>query len=536
MALSTSNSNPGWKSYTETNDENDIIRASDFDNEFSIKVDQDSGYSLNQNLVACSIDNTSTLRGLKSNVNINDLVNFYLNYNPTNGSWAPTVKITSTLQANTSYTSSGTYLLTNNILYYWGVIDITDVGVVTGIVSNGTMDFTETYSTSNVSANGVTSTGGTGSGAIFNITSKNVYKVSNTTINSVGQGYSINDVLSVPNASTIVVTSVTVAGTIVDETYTLDTTPRDYNFAGTLSGTGGTGTGAQFTVSSTSETLYTPASITLNSSGGNYAVGDTINLVNIGVVTVSSIDSTGGITEITSTLSTVEQTTDMAGSAVSGQTSGSGTNATFTVTSKNGTYYTPTSIIMIASGQNYVAGDILTITSPAGDTISTVYIKSVTVSGQIQTYSSTNNQSYQTVDVSGNNLNATGGTGSGATFNVTTNQFYTYDKIIVSNGGQNYVVGDKLTIGTNYGTFTVTSISSSDGSIVISGLPYEPISNTMFNVDITYFNGSTNTLYAGIENTNINLYSDQKNTTYSTSNLLSSFQLNISGWFPINNS
>lgn len=536
MALSTSNSNPGWKSYTETNDENDIIRASDFDNEFSIKVDQDSGYSLNQNLVACSIDNTSTLRGLKSNVNINDLVNFYINYNPTNGSWTPTVKVTSTLQATTKYSSTGTYLLTNNILYYWGSIDITDVGVVTGIISNGTMDFNEIYSTSNVSVNGVSSTGGTGSGAIFNITSKNVYKVSNTTISSVGQGYSINDVLTVPNASTIVVTGITLAGTIVDETYTLDNTPRDYNFAGTLDGTGGTGTGAQFTVSSSSETLYTPSSITLNSAGSGYAVNDTINLVNIGTVTVTTVDSNGGITAISSTISSVEQTTDMAGSAVSGQTSGSGTNATFTVTSKNGTYYTPTSIVMIASGQNYTVGDVLTITSPAGDTISTVYIKSITVAGQIQTYTSSNNQTYQTTDVSGNNLNGTGGTGTGATFNVTTNQFYTYDKIIVSNGGQNYIVGDVLTIGQNYGSYTVTSISSSDGSIVISGLPYEPISNTMFNVDITYFNGSTDTLYAGIENTNINLYSDQKNTSYSTANLSSSFQLNISGWFPINNS
>lgn len=535
MALSTSNSNPGWKSYTETNDENDIIRASDFDNEFSIKVDQDSGYSLNQNLVACSIDNTSTLRGLKSNLNVNDLVNFYLNYNPTTGAWTPACKVTSTLQAATTYTSSGTYILTNNILYYWGQVNITDVGVVSGIVSNGTMDFIEYYSTSNVAANGITSTEGTGSGATFNITSKNVYKVSNTLLNAVGQDYSVNDVLTIPNAATIVVTSVTVAGTIVDENYTLNTTPQTTDMAGNnISSTGGTGTGAEFTVASSTSTLYTPASITLNGAGSGYAVNDTITLVNIGTVTVTGIGSNGEVTSVTSVLSNVEQTTDMSGTAVSGQTSGSGTNATFTVTSKSGIYYTPNGVTMTSSGTGYTDGDTLTI-SYTGGTIATVYIKSVTVEGQIQSTKITNNTDYQASDVSGNNIVATGGTGNSATFNVTTNQYYTYDKAVINNGGQNYIVGDVIKV-QSYGSYTVTNVSASDGSVVISGLPYEPVSNTPFNVDVSYFDGSTNTLIMGIENTNINLYSDQKNTVLSTSMLQSSFTVNFSGWFPINNS
>ena len=534
--LNTSNSNPGWKSYTETNDVNDIIKATDFDNEFSIKVDQDSGYSLNQNIVSGSIDNTSTLRGLKSTITIDQLVNFYLNYNSTSGSWTPLLKVTSNLVANTVYTSSGSYILSNNLLYFWGQVDVTNMGIAVGIISNGTMAFNENYSATNVAQNGVTSTGGTGSGAIFNITSKNVYKVSTSTIQSTGTGYSVNDVLTVPNAATIVVNTVTSQGSITDETYTIDSTPRDYNMAGSYSSTGGTGSGAEFTVVSSSEVLYTPETITLNDAGTGYKVNDTITLVNIGVVTVLTVDSNGVILTVSSVLSTVEQTTNMAGIAVSGQTSGSGVNATFTVTSKSGTYYLPASVELTSEGINYTINDQLTVTSSSGDNIASVYVKSITTSGEILTYSSTPNTTYQNTDVSGNNSSATGGTGTGATFNVTTNQYYTYDKAIISNGGTNYVVGDVLTIGSSYGSYSVTEISSSDGSIIISGLPESPISNTQFPVDVLYFNGSTDIIYSTISNNYIDLYTDQQNTPLSTSNVNSAFQFNFSGWFPINNS
>lgn len=536
--LNTSNSNPNWKSYSETNDVDDIIKATDFNNEFSIKVDQNNGYSLNQNLVKCSIDNTSTLRGLKQNILVNDLVNFYSNFNVISDTWTPSIRIISSLAANTNYTSSGNYILANNILYYWGNIVVTDIGVVTGIISSGNMTFNTIYSTTNVASNNISSTGGTGNGATFNITSKNVYKVSSILMNNPGINYSINDVLTLTNnAGFATVTSVTTAGNILNQTYTLSTTPLMTNMAGTnLASTGGNGTGATFDITSNAQTLFTPASITLNNAGENYAVNDTITLTNIGVVTVLTVGDNGSISTISSKLSNVEQTTDMSGSAVSGVTSGSGSNATFTVTSTSGTYYTPSTITINSKGTGYSVNDQLTVKDSSGNIIATINVLAVTSAGQISTVSINMSQNYNDTDVSGNNISSTGGKGTGATFNVTTNLFYTYDKIIINNGGTNYLEGDSLTIG-DYGTYVVTGISSADGNISISGLPYESVQNFSFNCDVNYFNGYIDTskiLYMSSKNNYLNLYSNQQNTLLSTSMLNKTFSIQFSGWFPVN--
>lgn len=85
---------------------------------------------------------------------------------------------------------------------------------------------------------------------------------------------------------------------------------------------------------------FVPKSITLDplSTPTGYAVNDTITITNVGVVTVTAVDSDGGITTYTSVLSTTAKNTDMAGTSIAqASTTGSGTGATFDVTS-TGTY------------------------------------------------------------------------------------------------------------------------------------------------------------------------------------------------------
>lgn len=161
---------------------------------------------------------------------------------------------------------------------------------------------------------------------------------------------------------------------------------------------GGTGSGATFTVTTTSENVYTPASVTLNAAGSGYAAGDTIILTNIGTITVSTVNSSGAITAITSKLSTNSLTTDMAGSAVTGTTTGSGTGATFTVTSTKNIVYIGNSATINNTGSGYKVGDILTI----GNDIGTYTITSVT--GQPTSLTLSQNYIYKLqVEYYGNN-------------------------------------------------------------------------------------------------------------------------------------
>lgn len=529
--LNTSNSNPDWKSYTETHNTDDIIRANDFNNEFSIKVDQNGGYSLNQNLVSCSIDQNSTIRNNTTTITIADLINFYNNYSVQTGTWNPVFKINSDNTVTTSYSSQGTYKSFAGLTYYWGQITVSNIGIVTGIIDNGTMNFAETYSLTDVAQTNVTATGGNGNGASFNITSKQVYKTNNITMTTNGKNYKSGDILTIGNGGTATVTNVSLGGEITAISNDIPVIPlneKPSNTNTTISG--GSGSGVSFLLSSRSQILYLPDTVELHNAGSGYAVGDTINLINIGTITVKTVDSNGAITSITDELSTTPQTNDMSGTSITGTTSGSGTGASFTITSTANTYYYLTNVVLNNQGVGYENLDAITL-SLNDVVIDNITVSSVTDVGNITGISYTLNQNYLQNDPSGNNISPTGGSGTGALFSINSIQYFTYDTISIENGGENYQIGDLLSV-KQYGSYTVSGITSANGTMTISNFPNSNSDNIEVTTNVDYFDGyDGGNLYLRFENSVINFYKDQKNTVLDTTDINSSFILKFSGYY-----
>ena len=299
------------------------------------------------------------------------------------------------------------------------------------------------------------------------------YSVTGITLNQSGFGYKVGDTITIPNAGTVTVASISpsgvnssgtiLSGEISNEAPWGTTDPTGTNIPSTLIA----GSGATFNVTSTSSTTYTPASITLNAGGTGYAVKDTITIPNTGTVTVTAVDSSGVITAVTSVLDTTPESKDMAGTAVTGTTSGSGSGATFNVTSTSSTTYTPASITLNAAGKGYVVGDVITITN-AG----TVTVTTVDHDGAILTITTVLDTTPQTTDMAGTGISGTLTVGSGATFNVVgkkTSGQYVNTSLTLNTGGSGYSIGEVLTLGrvigsegsyqtVTVGTITVTSI------------------------------------------------------------------------------
>lgn len=253
-------------------------------------------------------------------------------------------------------------------------------------------------------------------------TGKLAYTTKDITLSSGGTGYVVGDVVTVGVAGTVKVDTVSkevaggeiTAGKSTPTTETLTTDPSGSN----VSSTGGTGTGATFDVTSTSTTTYVPASVTLANAGTGYAANDTITLTNVGTVTVTTVNESGGITSITSVLDTTAESTDMAGTGISGKTSGSGTGATFNVTSTSTTTYKVSSITLVSGGTGYSVGDVVTVGS-AG-TYSVTAVSTAVAGGTIETFTATPSTTEETTNFAGT-ISGTGGTGTGAKFAVTTN-------------------------------------------------------------------------------------------------------------------
>ncbi|ARW49482.1 hypothetical protein [Acetobacter pasteurianus] len=84
-------------------------------------------------------------------------------------------------------------------------------------------------------------------------------------------------------------------GNITEINTSLLTTSQTTDMAGTaVSASGGSGTGATFDITSTSndaKTAFTPASVKINGAGSGYVVGDKLTIPNVGTITVTGIDS-----------------------------------------------------------------------------------------------------------------------------------------------------------------------------------------------------------------------------------------------------
>lgn len=101
-------------------------------------------------------------------------------------------------------------------------------------------------------------------------------------------------------------------------------------------------------------------------------------------------------------------------------------------------------------------------------------VEQTTSNGTIEDISSVLSTSTQTTNMAGTNISASGGSGSGATFDVTSsansdNTAFTPASVKINSGGSGYKLGDKLTI-ENVGTITVTELDSETSTVPESDL------------------------------------------------------------------
>lgn len=181
-------------------------------------------------------------------------------------------------------------------------------------------------------------------------------------------------------------------------------------------------------------------------------------------------------------------------------TAGSGVIVTFSYS--NSTSFTPKAITLNAGGSGYAVNDSITV-GQAG----TITVTAVDAGGAITTFTSTLNTGTTTYDPSGTGVAGAGGSGTGATFDVTSNSItsYTADGFTVVNGGSGFHVGDQLTY--HSGSIKVTSVDSNgavvNGDIVIT----EPVTSQESNVSplqITTVSGPVNELYYPADQADVN--------------------------------
>ena len=176
------------------------------------------------------------------------------------------------------------------------------------------------------------------------------------TINAGGSGYAVNDTLTFGNSvPTITVTSVGSSGAITGISYNPDG-PTWTSSPGTISptATSGSGTGASISVTTLPVTFSVVDAPT--SGGTGFAVGDTLTLKvgsttnTYGEVTVSSVDTKGGITGYTFSPSYMPFTDDPSTETPTVTTSGSGTGAVVSLKATYGKYILPNTTPYISDG------------------------------------------------------------------------------------------------------------------------------------------------------------------------------------------
>ena len=274
----------------------------------------------------------------------------------------------------TSYGSG--YKVKDVLTTNYGTLTITGVSDGTDTsISTGTPTITKTIFTSDPAGYKVASSGGSGSGASFDVTSESnlMYVPSEVTIDNAGSGYKAKDTITIEDVGTITVETVGSKGEILTISSILDKTPQiedmsDEEVTGT---TNGSGNGASFNVTSTSRTYYTITGITLNDVGIGYKVTDVLTVGDsYGTFTVTALQKipAGGITSYTFSSNKTEYTTDQTGDPVTiTNNTGSGTGASFKSTSD--IKYRISSISITNSGSGYAIGDTITLNSGVSITV-----------------------------------------------------------------------------------------------------------------------------------------------------------------------
>ena len=320
-------------------------------------------------------------------------------------------------------------------------------------------------------------TGGTGTGAKANITVNGAGVVTGATIVTAGSGYTANDTLSVA-ASSIgdgagsgfgLKVATVVGGGATGAIATTTTLPVTYS---AVPLTGGTGTGARANITVNAAGVVTSA--TISSFGAGYAVNDVLSVAasaigdgagtgfGLRVATVVGGGATGAI----ATTTTVPRT--YSGVALTG---GSGTGATANITVNAAGVVTGATLVN--AGIGYLANDQLTAAASAiGDGAGTGFGLTVaTVDGASGAIATTT-----PAPVTYSNVTLTGGSGTGATANITVNGAGVVTSVAINNAGTGYLANDQLTvaasaIGDGAGSgfeLTVATVVGGTGAIATS--------------------------------------------------------------------
>lgn len=343
------------------------------------------------------------------------------------------------------------YKVGDSIQTDYGTLNITSVNASTYAITAITVTPPTTVFTTDPTAKSIAVTGGSGTKATLDITASEVFTAKDASILLGGINYVVGDKLTLSNCGVATVDSVD-TGThgIKNITYVQnDTFYSKTDDSGTISASGGSGTGATFSVSYIESPLYIFSGVTVNAIGTGYKVSDTIIIPNVGTITVESVSSAGAIETVTANLNTTLHNKKLNLTAQTG-TGGYGTGATFDIEeTQNGTGYIVSSVVIKTEGSGYTLSDSLTTV------FGTINVSELdTGTGAIKSISFVSDGEYHSSDPS-LDITVTGGSGTGATFNVSTTLGYQITDIDISNGGSNYAVGDKISI-TSYSAESTT--------------------------------------------------------------------------------
>ena len=322
-------------------------------------------------------------------------------------------------------------------------------------------------STGSATTTGVvqTSSTGNGTGATFSVTaSSGDYTVS---VTAVGSGYVVGEEILIEGQNLggtkgthdLTLTITHLAGSSVGDTTHTGVTQTS---------TSGSGTGAQFSVTTDGNGGY---SLSVTTVGSGYVANDTITIAgtSVGGATpandiVLTVTQLSGSSLGTATFTEVAQTS----------TSGSGSGAKFTITTDGAGAYAVDEITTIGSG--YATSDTITIAgtsvggaTPANDLVLTITaLTSVSFTGVTQA--------------------STSGSGSGAAFTITANGSNVYSVDAITAIGTGYAASDTITIaGTSLGGAT----TANDLTLTISALSYPTIADYQINVGLNTTVGGT---------------------------------------------
>jgi hypothetical protein len=296
---------------------------------------------------------------------------------------------------------------------YTGVSSVAEVCTGISTISDTTPTPTAAWETaqSHTSIQQTLSSGG-GTGATFNITTDNSGNP-NFSIRNVGNGYSLNEVLS-----------------FVDPGSTSETTTIN---VGTLLTEGGVSLGSGATFDIVTDSSGNPT-FSINAAGTGYIKTDQIIISEPTGSLLNLSDLTPTVGE--GTISAAWQVNSVYNGISQCATSGSGLGASFSATTDNNG--NPT-FILSNIGQGYKVGDTLTILDSIGSTATAT----LTVSCANDSYISNNWQISETYTAIVQT--STSGSGASATFDVTTDSSG-FPTVAVNAGGSNYAVGDTVTI------------------------------------------------------------------------------------------